>query len=298
MIWAHELCQLAGLGRLSSEPAAVSGGLLHRMFKLETDTGCYAVKLLNPEIMARPDAPGNYRRAEELEALLESRGLPVLAAITVDGEKMLRLSDGQYAYVFPWYEGRVIRGRAVTPWHAATIGATLAGIHGVARRERIAAPEPLTVYWDALLPACPELLPHRDLLVSLTDRSNEAQLRLPAVETICHNDLDTKNVLWQGDTLRVIDLETLGWSCPFAELADVALYWSGVDERHIDPARFRALTEAYRAAGGELPSDWDTLLDSSQVWLGWLAWVLEQGDQAQARDTMARILCIQAFRSS
>lgn len=295
MTWYEELCGLAALGQPTREPIPVSGGLLHRMFRLDAATGAYAVKLLNPTVMARPDALDNYRRAEALEALLEAHDLPVLSAIAVNGAKMLRLRE-QYAYLFPWFEGRMIRGRDVTARHAAAIGATLAGIHAVARRERQSQPEPLTVDWDALLPACPELLAHRDLLLSLTDRSNEARLRLPAEEAICHNDLDTKNVLWQGDVHRVIDLETLDWGSPAAELMGTALCWSGIDEHCIDPRRFDAFTGAYHAAGGERPRDWLTLLDSDQSWLGWLAWVLGQGDVAQARETMARILCAEAFR--
>lgn len=298
MAWYEDLCALAGLGQPLSAPAAVSGGLMHRMYALDTTSGKYAVKLLNPDIMRRPDAPGNYRRAEELESLLESRGLPILPALTVNGQKMLRLGEEQYAYLFPWYGGQAVKGAAVTARHAAAIGAALAGIHGSDRRERRTVPEPLLIDWDALLPACPSLLPHRDLLVSLTDRSNEAQRRLPAVETICHNDLDTKNVLWQGGEFRIIDLETLGWSAPSAELMTTALYWSGIDERRIDPARFDAFIQAYLAAGGERPSHWLTPLDSDQSWLSWLGWVLEQGDAAQAEDTMARILCVEDFRAN
>ena len=297
MSWYENLCALAGLGQPLSEPAAVSGGLMHRMFALETASGKYAVKLLNPEIMRRPDAPGNYRRAEALEAALEQRGLPILPALTVNGRKMLRLSDEQYAYLFPWYDGRAIKGTAVTAQHAAAIGATLAGIHASGRRLREAAPEPMIVDWDALLPACPNLLPYRDLLVSLLDRSNEARLRLSPEEVICHNDLDTKNVLWQRSDHRIIDLETLDWGNPSSELVATALYWSGIDEKHIDPARFDAFIQAYLAAGGEKPQDLPTLLDSDQAWLGWLAWVLEHDDAAQAEETMARILCIQDFRA-
>ena len=296
MAWAEELCRVASLGQPTGEPVAVAGGLLHRMFRLETSTGVYAVKLLNPEIMRRPTALGNYHQAEELEALLDRKGLPVLSAMTVNGQKMLRLGE-QYAYVFPWFEGRVVRSDAVTATHAAAIGATLAGIHAAASRERTSLPESLIVDWDALRPACPELTRHRDLLMRLTDRSNEAQMRLPALQTVCHNDLDTKNVLWQGDAHRVIDLETLDWGCPHAELLETALYWSGIEEHRMDTARFKAFISAYHSAGGELPRDWSILMDSDQGRLGWLAWVLGQGDAAQARDTMARILCVEDFRA-
>ena len=295
MEWINDLCSLAEMGQPIAEPTPVSGGLLHRMYALETETGKYAVKLLNPEIMRRPDVFDNYRRAEALEALLEARGLPILPALAIRGMKMLHLGE-RYAYLFPWYDGRVIRGAAVTPQHAAAIGRTLAGMHAVAQRERPDLPEPLYIDWDALLPACPELLPHRDLLAALTDKSNEAQQKLPPLQAICHNDLDTKNILWLGSGHRVIDLETLDFSSPFAELLETALYWSGIEEHALDTARFEALISAYRAAGGELPQDWGLLLDSDQGRLGWLAYVLEQGDAAQARETMARILCAQDIR--
>lgn len=36
------------------------GGLMHKMFKVETDKGVYCVKVLNPEVMARNDAYNNF----------------------------------------------------------------------------------------------------------------------------------------------------------------------------------------------------------------------------------------------
>ena len=38
----------------------VSGGLLHKMYKVETDKGVYCVKVLNPEVMSRKEAYGKY----------------------------------------------------------------------------------------------------------------------------------------------------------------------------------------------------------------------------------------------
>ena len=53
--------------------APVSGGLMHRMYRVETDGGKYAVKHLNPIIMKRPDALANYAKAEKLEETLAAR---------------------------------------------------------------------------------------------------------------------------------------------------------------------------------------------------------------------------------
>lgn len=42
--------------KLNQPPLRLSGGLMHKMYKLETDQGIYTLKLLNPFIMQRKDA--------------------------------------------------------------------------------------------------------------------------------------------------------------------------------------------------------------------------------------------------
>ncbi len=73
------ICEELGLG---APPARLTGGFLHRMESLFTEKGRYAVKLLNPDIMAREDALSNYAAAEQLEALLEREKLPILPALS------------------------------------------------------------------------------------------------------------------------------------------------------------------------------------------------------------------------
>ena len=43
-----------GFGDPTAQPQRVTGGYLHKMFQVETPSGKYAVKLLNPLIMKRP----------------------------------------------------------------------------------------------------------------------------------------------------------------------------------------------------------------------------------------------------
>ena len=42
-----------GFGTLICPIEPVSGGFMHRMYKVKTDSGIYAVKHLNPEVMKR-----------------------------------------------------------------------------------------------------------------------------------------------------------------------------------------------------------------------------------------------------
>ncbi len=61
------------LGQLLTEPTALSGGLLHQMYRLQTTTGTYAVKLLNPSILSRPAARQNFIDSERIVTALQAK---------------------------------------------------------------------------------------------------------------------------------------------------------------------------------------------------------------------------------
>ena len=75
-----------GLGDICGTIEPVSGGLMHKMYKVSTESDTYAVKCLNPEVMKRPGVLDNYARAEELESILEKEGIPIVPALSFDGK--------------------------------------------------------------------------------------------------------------------------------------------------------------------------------------------------------------------
>lgn len=79
-----KLCSSLKLGELTSEPSAISGGLLHKMFAVETTQGKYAIKALNPQIMLRPPAMRNIIDSE-LVANIAAGRIPALAAKIFNG---------------------------------------------------------------------------------------------------------------------------------------------------------------------------------------------------------------------
>lgn len=278
MNFLHKVAAELNLGEIADQPRSLSGGFLHRMYSLFTDRGRYAVKLLNPHIMARPDAPDNFRSAEELETRLEYAGIPILPALSFSGRKMQQL-DGQYFYVFDWFDGRALSGSEITADHCRIIGAQLAKIHQIDQRQtQPTDSEPFVIVWDALIQPLrdrnPELhallLRHRNLLYESQELAIAAVRRLAPVSAICHNDMDSKNVLWHGDEFRIIDLECLGWSNPHLELYETALYWSGIEQCRVDEQRFTAFIRAYSEAGGALPPDWMVVHDANAGRLAWL----------------------------
>ena len=272
----NQICHALHLGEMTADPMQLTGGYSHRMYALQTTRGRFAVKLLNPEVMQRADAADNYARAEAFEALLEAERLPILPAKVIDGRKM-HCVDGQYLYAFDYYGGRVLPDEAITAAHCAAMGAVLARIHALASREADGEPDG-TIDWPPLVAALlrdPESRVHGaamhralPLLIRLTRTMVHAANRLPRRESLCHNDMDAKNVLWQGSDYRIIDLECLGYANAEQELMDLAISWAGYEP---DEDRFKAFLNAYLAAGGRIAADPADLYDSRRNHLDWLA---------------------------
>jgi hypothetical protein len=55
----NALCSLYSLAKPIKLPTKITGGLIHKMWKLETEFGKYAIKELNKEIMSRPNLVKN-----------------------------------------------------------------------------------------------------------------------------------------------------------------------------------------------------------------------------------------------
>ena len=287
----ERICAELGLGKLTASPVPLSGGFTHRMFRVETEKGRYAIKLLNPEIMARTDALANYSAAEKGEALLEDAGLPILPALTIGGHKM-QCIGGVYLYVFEYYDGRVLTDEEITPAHCAKVGAALAGIHAVkplACRQAADCAVEKELLWGDL---AADLLASTDaqaegkllqaavlMLTQVADAAERAARSLPQMSTLCHNDMDPKNVLWQGTDFRIIDLECVGEANPQQEMLDLAITWSNGREK-----QFKAFVEAYMTAGGIPITDAASVYDSRRNYIDWLAYNARRALAEDARE--------------
>ena len=308
----HKICNKYNLGELVDVPAQLTGGLMHRMYSLFTEKGKYAVKMLNPYVMQRESAMSNYRTAETLERILEKRNIPILAALSFDGQKMLEI-DGQYFYLFDWFDGTALRDGEITEYHCREIGKALAGIHQIDCGQQdipeSSLREEIHIDWDFYLRRMQdenrelyELLRQTESIIYESQEQGNAVIKkLPQILAICHNDMDSKNVLWKGQDYRIIDLECLSYANPALEMYELALCWSGYYSCQIDFHLFREFIGAYLAAGGVKTQDWAVLYDSNNGRLEWLEYNVKRvlgiecgADEkemgiSQVRNTLAQI---------
>jgi len=281
------LCSRYGLGTPTAAPQAVTGGLIHRVFRLATTTGTFAVKVLDGNIIRRQGVPEQFRRSERIAAAFAAASVPAVLARETPGGTVQEIGDVT-VMVYPWCDGEALPKSAAPPPQARIIGATLGRMHALDLRPPGAAPEgppparepTLASGWEELVglardggvawaAAVGAALP--DLL--RWDRAAiEAEGTLPPKWVISHGDLDQKNVLWRdGDTPFLIDWESVGAVRPAVELVGAALDWSGQGAGPPERAAFAAVIEGYRQKA-EFPSALalPALRCRLGDWLGWL----------------------------
>lgn len=272
------------LGQVLEKPVQVTGGFMHKMFKVVTEKGRYIIKLLNSNIMKRPSAMGNYKIADDIEEILKQNNIPAIYALEFQNSKMQEL-NGQYYYVFEWYDGKSLKDGEIKILHCQKIGELLAKIHNIDLKNEPFEQDEMHIDWQKYIelsknadsPIYDYIKDYADLFNESMTKGNAAIKKMPSVKAICHNDMDSKNILWLGDEFKLIDLECLGYSNPYLELFELALCWSSYEICDIDFERFNIFFKAYFANTNlDTNIDWTIMYYSNYGRLEWLEYNIKR----------------------
>ena len=273
-----DLADRRGLGKITGDIQTVTGGLMHRMFRVETDCGVYAIKVLNPEIMKRPGVLETYAKAEALEKLLEENGLPIVSALSFEGKKMQEVS-GQYFYVYKWQEGSITDWNAITKEQCYMAGEIQGKIHAIdAKWVEPKTPELCEIDFGSYLRIAKEqgspiekyLEENLGLLEAAVAKLNDARKKLPPVLTVIDDDMDPKNVMWHEGKPYVIDLECLDYGNPAGSAVNLALQWAGTVNRRYNEENLVAFFDGYLSTYGDGFIEYDSLFGVAYSWVEWL----------------------------
>lgn len=313
VVLLERLLRDRGLGNHIAVVESVSGGFMHRMYKVKTDRGIYAVKHLNSEIMKRPDAQENYARAEQIERILEKNNIPIVPALVLGGKKMQNI-DGQFFYVFKWHKGQIADWNHITKEECYKAGNILGRIHAI---------EPRKVEWKSLPPSqidwqsyrmeakkkdseIASLLEQNEELLTLAEKElNRARASLPAMLCLSNGDMDPKNIMWENGTPWVIDLECLDYGNPVLDALQLALQWSGIVTCDMDINKMLAFFDGYLEAYDNGFRGYGEIVGVAYTWVEWLEYNIQRAlgncmDEAErelgiseVRNTIHRIQYIQ-----
>jgi Ser/Thr protein kinase RdoA (MazF antagonist) len=281
----ENLCNVLGLGELVKGPTSISGGLLHKLFAVETNLGKYAIKLLNPQIMNRTKAMMNFIQSEQI-ANVSSLYVPALPARIFNGSQE---QDQHFFLVFDWFEGKTLKQLDIHTKHCEIIGSMLASIHKI-DFSRLNLTDDKTpsigkIDWEFYLDKGIEsnavwvnlLSETIDRIYEWNEYANKSENLLSEYRVISHRDLDAKNVLWNQDTPLMIDWESAGFINPMQDMVETAIYWSETETGTIDEERFFSFVKSYKSTYGPLHANWNLVLSSGySSKLGWLEYSLKR----------------------
>ena len=289
-----QLFETLSLGTVTAPVTPVSGGFMHRMYKVCTANHTYAVKHLNPEIMKRPVAMSNYKKAERLEAILEKAGIPIVPALTFDGKKMQEF-QGNYFYIFDWHDGKITDWNNITPeqcWKAGNIQGRIHAIEtGRNEQTESTAPELSAIDWNEYITKATSAgvgvdTPYKEvesllkenlpLLSYAQTELNKARQSLPNITTIIDEDMDPKNVMWENGEPVVIDLECLDYGNPVSSAIQLSLQWSGITLCNFDAEKQKAFFEGYFQAYDNGFRDYKNVFGLTYTWIEWLEYNIQR----------------------
>ena len=299
------LFDTARLGKVLPPVTPVSGGYMHRMYRVNTPGRSYAVKHLNPEIMKRPKVMENYRKAEKLEQIIEDAGIPIVAAVTINGRKMQEM-DENWFYIFRWQNGSITDWNNITAEQCRQAGIIQARIHAIQPRYTDHTdPELSNINWAEYIAEAdrqdsviaPLLKGNEQLLNDAQDALNRARLALPGIECITNEDMDPKNVMWDEGKPVMIDLECLDYGNPVSHVLQLSLQWSGITTCTLDLAKTKAFFEGYLEIWDNGFRDYGSILGLAYTWIEWLEYNITRA-LGKCQDEQEREMGISEVRST
>ena len=297
-----QLSRLFELGAFRGTISPVHGGFHHSMWRLETQSGCFAVKQLADDMDMNDAATVAQINATEVTACEFSRhGIPALFSLHVERQH-LQLLDAVGYLVYPWTSARACHRNGIEERHAVVVASTLAHMH----HSDITVPElqdvPSFPVTAERVTDLVQLARQRNVRYShiLEDRLEDilqiVALHAPALErlaghqVISHGDLDHKNILWDesGEPI-LIDWESARRLNPTYELLLEALDWGGITA-NFDARPFTTILRAYVDAGGVLVEDMIPAA-SDAIQGAWVSWLLYNvGRAVGLKDTHQRAI--------
>ncbi|MBD5455217.1 MAG: GNAT family N-acetyltransferase [Lachnospiraceae bacterium] len=273
-----------GFGAVIFPIEPVSGGLMHRMYRVRTKSGIYAVKHLNPEIMGRKGVHDNFERAEKIECLLEKEDIPIVPALTVLGKKMQTVG-GHYFYIFNWQDGHITDWNNISNDECHIAGNILGRIHAI-DPQNISHKEPelSKINWHEYINKANEekseiaslLVNNEKLFIYAEEELNEARTSLPDIMCVSDEDMDPKNIMWDNGNPWVIDLECLDYGNPISHALQLALQWSGITTCNMDIKKMVAFFDGYLEAYDNCFRAYSGVFGLAYTWVEWLEYNIQR----------------------
>lgn len=296
----ENFCKEYNLGTVKNI-TKLTGGLMHKMFKVETNECDYAIKVLNPEVMKKEGAYDSFVTSETISNLAKENGIPVSSALSINGSYLTKFDD-QYYMVYDFINGKVLNDDEITVEHCKKIGKILSQLHTLPYQDLGLVNKRVNysrLYdWESYtknsnfdnMSYKNNYLKNYKKYNSLLKRANERFNESNIAVSLCHNDMDPRNVLWVNNNPVIIDWESSGLSNPYREMIEDALCWSGFLSNNFDEEKFTALISEYIKVNKLEHKRYGVICGNLVGRLGWLKYNIERSLGISSNDLEERKL--------
>jgi thiamine kinase-like enzyme len=285
----RQVSQHFDLGTPTQATTRVHGGLLHIMWRLDTDKGSYAIKQLSKDIDLKNERViKNYELSEKIASRFSALGIPAVPAIENTGQYLFMIDETGFL-VYSWVDAKALDQHAVSEHHALKIATILAKMHCLNLDEpEITEAQFYTHTNQKILELldkaenfnCPFAANLRKNQKNILAANESYQKAIPILKThivVSHGDLDQKNVLWDSSNNPIlIDWESACKINPTYDITNTAFYWSGITSNFKQDLFFKMIM-AYQKAGGVINKEHVVAACYGAFsWIGWLAYNIER----------------------
>lgn len=228
----HTLFKNLGLKSLSIQ--AIPGGLRHEAFRVQAANADYFVKVFTPEPSSLKTQQQDLERKESDLKILASQGHAVLVGLQLDNQYVHCWND-TLVIIYPFISGKTLEAHELSKQQIQQLAISIAKIHQGSTTTSLGYNrQGHERNWDKL----EREIRTNDALNSLAayvvmlKEWDHAYMALRSSRQLCnrrcHGDLHLGNLLWENDSLNIVDWEHTEIACSEAECIGIALDCSGI----------------------------------------------------------------------
>jgi len=242
----EEFCESHHLGEVK-EARLLPAGITNQTYFVETTTGKYVVKALNPYRYKTKEDIQKLETTEYISELANQNGVSTIAAKRING-KLINILHEQHYIVFDFFEGDIIPLNRISVENCFDVGRMLAELHNLSFKEqkKLNSKNKIQMHnyaeqfkgkvdWDHYYKKAAKNSPKwlsrlKNEIVNLYevfDLSFAAYLSfIPQDVVIAHGDLFNHNILWKDNVPYIIDWEAAGFIDATYDCVYTAIRWS------------------------------------------------------------------------
>ena len=237
----ENICYKLNLGKVINYDI-VTGGITNKMYKVITDEGIYAIKIINKERLNDINILlDEIEKSEEIANIAYQNSVNAVCSIKINNKHIQKI-ENEYVLVYNWIEGNIKFTKEINLDNVRQISHQQALLHQININDyylnyKIEKYEfnDYQKYYDLLKDKNEDYLNYfkenYSIFIDMYQNIYNNYLKLNEKPVFTHRDLNRKNIIWNNEKPYIIDWETAKISSPSIDFFNSAWFLSNDVEK-------------------------------------------------------------------